>query len=527
MGLLARLLLLAACCGFIVPLSGCAANSMADAPSKGAPGAGEGTIMLSTTGNSGEVNGFNLITVEPAHRDTNEVIHHSYTLARVSEGLARDTALFIGVMPAGEYIVTTLSDATTRKFVTLAQANRDLLGSFTVKAGATGDLGRIVVTQINSRILVGRSRIETSNVELVRRFSQENAQVLDGTVYNAWTQPRQQNDQVELYALYHPIGANALTELPDGRVAAASRLGTVLLRDADGAWRALRTGRLESLMWLTPASEPDSLLYAVGEFDTLVRFDRDGNPQALDKGNLPNGNLFFITGGPATGWFVGVLHDTDIEIYRSASLTTPDWKRVAAEKGGVSAWSGARNVWAWDRPGGFGYAYSDGRLHLYDYASGSWTERKAPNDDRIVGFTVGADRSIGVLTSPGGGLAGVFSGAWLSRDDGATWTETHSPAKVKISPPLRCASGTLLEKGGVFHKTRLFASTDQDRSWHLQSDQVVISDVLWALPHQGVFRIANGLLGYASIHRSTDDGQNWKLEYSTFDSAAWRAQQRK
>jgi hypothetical protein len=517
---------LAAAAALSFLLAGCTTVSTAPTPARTEPQPGSGVVVVSITGNTARVAQFDSITVRKlqtvnTHPGAPRELH---LLQQVAPGLARDTALFIGVLPPGEYVFERLTAG--QQFIGLGENSQKAIGTFTVVAAQTSDLGRLVVTPLNTRVVVGRSQLVQSNADFIRRFSPDNAKPFAGVVNAGWNAPRTKEDQVEAYALSRPVGADALTELADGGAAAASRVGTILLRSKEGRWRASRTGSLESLLWLKPVDLPDARLIAVGEFNTIVRLDRQGRVTRVDPGNLPPGNLVFVDGDPRAGWFIALQSGAKLTLFRSPALDGGQWTAVREEDVGRSFWSGANQFWAWPTKSGFAYAVSAGDIRLFDFTTQAWTERKAPNNSRLVGVAPAADGGLGILTSPGGGFAGVFATMYVSRDNAATWAEIKSPFSIKVAPPRLVGDGRLLVTGGVFSKPELHASGDGGKTWQLVTADIKLNENLVLLPTTGMFAIDNGQqFGLASIRRSADGGATWRLEYSNFDRAVYDAQQ--
>jgi photosystem II stability/assembly factor-like uncharacterized protein len=216
-----------------------------------------------------------------------------------------------------------------------------------------------------------------------------------------------------------------------------------------------------------------------------------------------------------------------VTLLRSATLDHGDWKPVRKEHVAPSFWSGANLFWAWPTQNGFPCAMSHGSLWFYDFASGQFTERRAPNNNRLVTVVPSANGALGILTSPGGGFAGVFAGVYLSRDSAATWEEINSPFNVKAAAPRLTPQGTLLLQGGVFSKPELQASRDGGKTWAKVSDAIELAEQLVVLPTRGVLAVDGGArFGLARIRHSGDEGATWKTEYSNFDRAAYEAEQK-
>jgi len=513
----------------IVALSGCATTStkFAPSPDKQPPAANEGIVVVSITGNTAQVNQFDEIALErKQEQKTPADLKAEFILTLVSGRLSRDTAVFVGVLPEGEYFFRRFSDKDTRKFLALSQSGSDLLGSFKVRPGKVADLGRLIATPINFRVLVGRSDISRSNRELVTRFLPEFAKHYGGNVDEGWVRARDGSDVAERYAMTHPIGSTSLVEMKNGEVAAATRMGTVLLRDANGRWRRAVSGKLESLLWVTPSDGTDSAILAAGEFNTLLHLDRRGQFRSLDSGDLPPGNILFIDGNDSVGWHIAHQSGEDVFIFRASSLSAPKWERLAQEKIGSSFWSGQEKFFIWRTSRGFAYGVSKGDIHVYDYTSRAWSHRRVPKDSHLAQIVVSPGDVWGVTTSPGGGFGGIFAGMYYSRDFGQTWTEPNWPFKIKVQSPMFTAKGTMLAVGGAFGKNELQGSVDDGKTWTPITERSLLPGTVWIMPTTGLFLVSDRL-GVENIENSANDGANWKIEFSTFEKALFDQQTEK
>jgi hypothetical protein len=506
---LARLLLVAAASAF---LAACATPpTAAGAITTGEARADEATLVLSVTSNSARIQQFTGVEVTRAAAEGRSP--QTYVVAPVGREVTRDTALFSGRVPEGEYQVSRLLFG--QSFVTLSPGGRELLGGFRVAPGGLVDLGRLVLTGQGTQMLLGRSRVVADNRDLVRQMVPELQAAFDRTLSGGWLQPPTEADRVEAFARARPVGADGIAELDSGEVAAASRLGTVLLRSPSGQWSAARTGRLESLLWLTP-TPGDGRLVAVGELNSIFRMRRDGQFDAVDPGNLPPGNLLFLAGNSQVGWFVAHQREAKVTLYASPRLAGGEWSPLREIDVAFSFWNGINAFWAWPIDGGFAYATSAGDIHRYRFDTRQWQQHSAPGGHRITAVSHGYAGSLGLLTSPGGGFGGVFAGSQLSRDGGAQWQEVKQPFNVKVTPPLMTGPSTVVVAGGVFSSPELHGSADMGTTWARFSSAVGIFDVLTWTPTRGVFAVdsGRGSFGLATIRHSADEGRNWKLEYS-------------
>jgi hypothetical protein len=481
---------------------------------------GEGVVILSMTTNTARAGQFGSINVQRTATPGQPA--HDYVLLQVSAGLSRDTSIFVGSLPPGDYTFTRLNSG--QQFVSLGEKGRALLGHFQVGADETVDLGRLVLTGINTGVLVGRSVMAADNGDLLRATAPDQVPLLDRKRGQGWVEPRSKVDQVEAYARANPVGADALTELPGGFVAACSRLGSLLIRQPGGRWAVLSTGRLSSLLSLVPAEDTGSRLVAVGEFKTLVRVDQNWKVAALDPGNLPAGNLFFIDGNAQAGWVVGHQAGQQLTFFQSPRLEAGDWKVIRQEAFKNSIWSGQNRMWTWRTPTGFAYATSFGGIHTYLREKGEWARVAVPGDANITGVAI--QEQWGLLTSPGGGFGGIFASVYTSGDQGRTWVEMNSPFATKGKAPCVLGGGTILQQALV-GKSELHLSQDGGRTWTLVSEKIANHEQLIATPTQGIFAVNDGgaSFGFASISCSQDQGRTWRREISNFNRALYEREQ--
>ncbi len=93
-------------------LSGCATGGYD--PATQAPKANESAVAITITGNTSEVSAMDMLTVERAPLPDGSP-GGRFSLHQLAPGLARDTSLFVGVLPAGDYHFTRLDNFTTRR----------------------------------------------------------------------------------------------------------------------------------------------------------------------------------------------------------------------------------------------------------------------------------------------------------------------------------------------------------------------------------------------------------------------------
>lgn len=507
--------------------AGCATTTttIVSDPLKLTPSSELKPVALSVTANTSEIRGFDNMTVvrvSESQAKGEPGVTQNFVLRQVVPGMARDTALFIGSLPPGEYYFASFSDTKTNKILRIPAASK-LLDHFVVGAAKPVDLGRIIVTPLNTNVVYGRSKKVTSNTALMQRFSPQHAALFAGDVERGWKSDPggAAGDTVEAYAMGRPVGADCITELPDGSVLAASRLGTILRRTPAGRWGALHSEGLESLLCVIPSDLPDTELIAVGEFNTLLRKPRNaGKLVPVDTGDLPAGNLLRISGNAGTGWVVAQQRGSEITLYHSAQLEAGKWTALRKESVAPNFWSGGTAFWMWKTPAGFAYATSNGPFHFYDAAAHSWSEAPIPNNARIVNISESPNGELGLLTSPGGGFAGIFASAWYSKDQAKTWKTVDLPYKIKAFPVQFTADGAMLAAGGVMSDHELQISRDEGRTWTHHAAYALDRHFV-ALKNGDMIDANNGTYGLFSIRSSKDGGKTWDYEYSNFDKAAY------
>jgi len=510
-------------------LAGCATTvTTAPDPLKQTPSADQSVVVVSLTGNTSQVGAADSISVrrrtpnDPNGRET-------HILRQIAPGMARDTSLFIGTLPIGEYEFSSFDFSSTRQFLAFSDGMRARIGTFAVTGGKSIDLGRLLATPVNTSVVVGRSTRVTSNLELLRRFAPEYMRFFerDSAIALGWQNARSDTDRVEEYALTRSVGADNPFELADGSIVMGSRLGTALVRSKEGKWSVVRSDGLEALLCVRPGDTPEAHLVAVGEFGTLLRVNvRDNRFVKVNTGNLPSGNLVFIAGNSKDGWVIVQQVGRDIQFLRSTKLEGGEWTSLRKISLVNSFWSGNDQFWVWTDRHGLAYATSDGGLQFFNIATGQWTARAAPKGHRIIGVTPDQPDHIGVLTSPGGGFAGAFASQFYSRDGGATWAEMKTEFKIKVSAPRRAKTGELITMGGVFSNPELHASSDEGATWQKRSEFELNQD-LSIMPSGLMLAVSRSNFGIFNIRTSMDHGKTWEIEYSNFDRAAYDAQQQK
>lgn len=488
-------------------LAGCATL-----PTRATLDGGDAAVVVSVTTNLPRGGRIKWLWLERVKSPDPEASKARMPLAEVTGPEAQDTGLFVASLGPGTYEVHAVGFEDNSS-VTLTAGGRAMLGQIELKRGQVHDLGRLVITGLNADVLVGRSRRASANPELIARFAPTQAAIFQGAAEAGWTTPPRDGDRVEAYALNRPVGLDGVVVLPGGRLAAAGRLGTVFLRGEDGRWSAWRTGALDTLRSLHPIGRPGDALVAAGEVDGLWIFDQQGRARRAARGNLPAGNLVFVTGSDAGGWVVAHRHGQVTILLRSARLEDGDWQPIAG-----AAWS-EPSVWLRHVRGGFVVVTGSGGVAWFDDRGARRTDGTAPPEvGTLVDVVVSGDETLGLIT--GKALGGRL---FLTRDGGRRWQELASPFSKTLNPPVVLPSGRLILVGG-FASLKPEVSDDGGKTWQAQEGEFPAGATLQPVPG-GLLAVFDGRIdfGIVRVQMSKDEGRTWWTEYTTFDSEAYRS----
>lgn len=497
-------------------LGGCAINRSVVDPLKATANSGLLPVVVSITANTDEIAGFGMIKlrriVAGEGRSDLKLVTENLVMNKVAPGMARDTSLFIGALPPGEYEFVELIDPPSNSMLRVSSA---MAGNFKVEPGKPTDLGRLIVSRANFSINMGRSAQLVSNIDLIERFAPDYRKLFGADVSAGWSAPRSEYDKVEAFARAHPVGASCVTELADGRVVAASRMGAVMLRTRQGQWRTLNAQSPETLSCVLPVDLPDAELLAVGEFGTLVRKPRDSDQLlAVDTGNLPPGNLLSIGGNADDGWYVMHRKGNELGVFYSRQLQAGDWTSVHSFKVPGSMYYRSGFFWQWQDARSMGYALLNGRIAEVDYRTGKWSERSSPRKAKLDSFKHYPDGTESVLIQAG--LMGRFPDAYMSRDRGQNWTQIVSPFKVLTSAVVPLADGRLLMESGMYNKRELMVSSDDGKTWAPYVDYPRAGAPL-LLPSGLMLSFGSASRGIDTIYSSVDNARTWKLEHTNLE----------
>ena len=443
-----------------------------------------------------------------------------FEIRPVSDGFANNLGLYTAVLPAGRYFLASIADRVTFRWIDFNAMAQGGLGVFEVKAGQSSDLGTLMLTPNIDSWLVGRVAGVVTPPEAWREAAPASASTLAQLpTGGGWVEAAYSQVFFDINLARGPVGLQGLRELPDGRVLAPSALGTLLVRGVDGQWTTLKAPRPWPLLWAT-AGAVDGEYVGITEWNRLVVFAADGTSREVPMRGLPAGRALFVSRSPQGEWYLAQEVPGALRLYRAAALDAAHWDEVGAVQLTKSLWSGDRGAWAMESPEGVLLVQgSTGLLRHFRYATGAWEDHHLTGNRDIQSVDLMPDGTVSVLTIAAGGFAGMFSGAWITRDYGANWQELNTGYTVKVSPLVVSGDGRLLQAGGVFGESGIKVSNDGGKTWAQLTEALPVETRLFQSKRNGLFAIRRIGGVQDVLLRSPDGGANWVYEWSSIGRA--------
>jgi hypothetical protein len=268
------------------------------------------------------------------------------------------------------------------------------------------------------------------------------------------------------------------------------------------------------------AGAVDGEYVGVTEWNRFVVFAADGTSREVPMRGLPAGRALFVGRSPQGEWYLAQEMSGALRLYRAAALDATRWDEVGAVQLTQSLWSGNRGAWAMETPDGILLVQgSKGLLRHFRYATRAWEDHSLIGNRDIQSVDLMPDGTVSVLTIAAGGLAGIFSGAWISRDYGANWQEMNTGYNVKVSPLVVSSDGRLLQAGGVFGESGIKVSTDNGKTWKQLTEALPVETRLFQSRQNGLFAIRRIAQVHDVLLRSPAGGANGVDEWSSIGRA--------
>ncbi len=505
-------------CGLVLPflLSGCA-TTVAD-PLAAPLTAEQSAVAVSITNNTTTADKFDELTVRRLGTGQEFLLKPTVKLS------SRDTNLFIGVLPAGDYQLVMLRDDSISTTLKL-QDGPGLTGNFRVVGGAPTDLGRLIVAPINFKALVGRSSRVLTNFPLIRNFAPAYAPLFEKEQLGGWIGPRHADDNIEDYARSRPGDAACITEAEGGLVLAGARLGTLMLRQPGGKWLALGSTSVAALNCALPVKLPNADFLVAGEFGTLLRHEKgEATLRQVQTGDLPAGNLLRIIGNSQSGWYVANQRGETVTLYYSPELESGKWTEVRRDHVDRLLGNFEYRYWIWPTANGLAYTTGRGAIQMLDFATKRWDTVALPEKEAFSGLAL----------SPNGMLAmrAGLERHYVSHDGGKHWEQVkiniEGGGYVDVGSIQQRADGSMVFVGqNLDHKSILFRSRDRGRTWTAES-RFRFRYRVTVLKSAPMLRTSDDNLDYFMSLSTSTDGDYWREEFSTYDReyAKWEEERK-
>jgi hypothetical protein len=287
----------------------------------------------------------------------------------------------------------------------------------------------------------------------------------------------------------------------------------------DGQWTTLTAPRPWPLLSAAEGSSPGEYV-ALTEWNRFVVFAADGSGKEVPMRGPPPGRALFITHSPQGDWYLAQEVPGTLKLYRAAAIDAERWEEVGAVQVTQSVWSGNRGAWALETPEGVLLVQgSTGLLKHFRYATRTWDSHNLTGNRDIQSVDLMPDGTVSVLSIAAGGFAGIFSGAFVTRDYGANWQELNTGYKVKVTPLVVAGDGRLLQAGGVFGDSGIKVSNDSGKTWTQLTEALPVETRLFQSRQNGLFAIRRIAEVHDVLLRSPDGGANWVYEWSSIGRA--------
>jgi len=298
---------------------------------------------------------------------------------------------------------------------------------------------------------------------------------------------------------------NGIQRLPDGRIAAGTNLGQVLIRHPESGWQRFD---LEDPREITALHAPDAdRMIAGGEEGLLVSTQDGGKTWARHRPAVP-GVIVHIAEHEGEIFVLSLLDD-DLRLHSTRNLDSGDWRERKREKTdfhGLRIYAHMQGMGALHE--GRYYMVVPGQaIHILDLATGTWTSAKPDGPFRFVSAIKGG------FAYTAGAINRVAP--YMSRDGGATWTKLQNSCTATFSGVLSVSfisptdAYLFCSQVGAWSNTYSIKKTrDGGTTW---TD--VLADVparpfqMFATPELILYVAVTG-----QIHASRDGGATWAVD---------------
>ena len=307
-------------------------------------------------------------------------------------------------------------------------------------------------------------------------------------------------------AKQYSYSLNGLQRLPDGRIAAGSNLGQVLLRDPATGWQRID---LEDPREITALYAPDgNRMVAGGEEGLLVSTQDGGKTWARHKPAIAGGLIVHIAEREGEVFVLSVVDD-DFWLHSTRDLGSGEWRELRHEKMDFLGLRIHPHMQAMGalHEGRYYMVVPGQAIHILDLGTRTWSSAKPDSPLRFMGAVKdGFAYATGAINRVA---------PYLSRDGGATWKKLENRCTATFSGVLSVAflspneAYLLCYEVGMWSNSYAIKRTaDGGATW-----KDVLADVpgrpyqMYATPEVLLYSDVTG-----QIHASRDGGATWAEE---------------
>ena len=321
----------------------------------------------------------------------------------------------------------------------------------------------------------------------------------------AWKETNDPAARLRL-AKQHTYSLNGIQRLLDGRIAAGTNLGQVLLRDAEAGWQRFD---LEDPREITALYAPDGKrMIAGGEEGLLVSTLDGGKTWTRHRPAVAGGLIVHVAEHEGQLLVLSAVND-DLWLHATRDLAAGAWRELKREKMdflGLRIHAHMQGMGALHE--GRYYMVVPGQsIHVLDLATGVWTTSKPDGPFRFMGAVPGG------FAYATGAINRVAP--YMSRDGGATWTKLANSCTATFSGVLSVA---FLAPGDAYLLCVEIGTWSNDYSIQRTKDggatwTTVLAEVpgrplqMYATPEILMFVDVTG-----QIHSSRDGGTTWRVD---------------
>lgn len=408
------------CVTILLLLAGCATSTRLPSINFSQPLPSDGIVSLLLTNNTGSVT-YDSMTFDRIADASGTPLAEpkSYTIAGKRIPGSDFEYLFVSSISPGLYRVREFSyeNNNYRAWITLPDSTKN---NFVAKAGTISDLGRVVQTKMSAdRVLSVRAPNEShiyDYLELVYPKVKSGIDRSHPTHTIGWEERADKLDHF-FYKLTK-LSARDFNQPnfnQQGVMVAGTRLGGVLTRSPKGKWKLRDTWVNHTIQSATML--PENKIFAAAELNNFFIIDQKGLVETMPNNELPVGRVISSHYSESNGLVIGLLNRSGLNIYKSKSLSSPDWKLTQTIQRSFSLFLSEDKITVDRHNQQLLFGRGDD-LFIYNMDTNLWEEKSTPF--AIENLRVYGDKWVAW------GRYLLAKKTYISFDQGETWQETNT-----------------------------------------------------------------------------------------------------